>query len=50
MLFFQSCRLFYELSDDWCSVLNGSAVWDKFWFEGAMVMRGLSCDVIKVFP
>jgi len=25
-------------------------IWEKFCFEGAMVMSELSCDVIKVFP
>ena len=49
MGFFESCRLLYQLSNEYFSVLNGWVVWEKFGFEATMVMTRVSHDIIMVF-
>ena len=41
---FESFSLLFELSDEGFTVLNGSVVWEKFGFEGSMVMSRVSCE------
>jgi len=49
MRFFSSFRIFCELSNDWFCVLNVFVVWEKFWFEGTVVMTSVFHYDIKVF-
>jgi len=49
MGFFVSCRKFYELSNECFTLYNGFVVWEKFGFEGTLVMTRVFVDVITVF-
>ena len=49
MRLFASCRLLYELSNEYLTAITGFVTWEKFGFEAARVMTRLSHDVIKVF-